>query len=245
VARNKAKPRRRAGTWFKRLALAVLVALGIGLGYEIAVFPNLARLQKDKPPETAFMRYRRREAEAAQRPYTLRWTWVPMARISAHLRRAVLVAEDDRFYEHEGFDVEALQGALEENLREGRYVRGGSTISQQLAKNLYLSPRKSILRKLHETLYTWALERRLAKERILEIYLNVVEWGDGIFGAEAAARAHFGIAAADLSAEQAAALAACLPSPLKRDPAHLTPRMARYMRRILHRMAARQALESR
>ena len=133
--------------------------------------------------------------------------------------KAVLIAEDDKFWKHEGFDFESIQKAIEKDLQAGRFKFGGSTISQQLARNLYLSPEKSIFRKAAEAVLTWKMERTLSKKRILEIYLNVVEWGEGIFGAEAAARHHFGKTARELSPEEAARLAAVLPNPRRYNPA--------------------------
>jgi monofunctional glycosyltransferase len=160
------------------------------------------------PSSTAFMdRYR--EQSGAR----LRHTWVPYERISAHLKRAVVAAEDARFLDHEGFDWDAIQKAMQKNEKRGKLVAGASTISQQLAKNLFLSGSRSWLRKGQEAAITWMMERTLSKRRILELYLNVAEWGDGIFGAEAAARHHFGVPAAALGPAEAAWLAAILPSP--------------------------------
>jgi monofunctional biosynthetic peptidoglycan transglycosylase len=205
----------------RRLALAglalllLLYILNIG---RYLVWPPLDGLARHNPPGTALMDYRRAQWLAEGKSIDLRWIWVELGRISPHLRQAVIIAEDSAFWEHQGFDWEAMRLALDTNLERGRLDVGGSTISQQLVKNLYLSPRKSITRKVQEALLTWRLERSLDKDRILEIYLNVVEWGEGVFGAEAAARRYFGIPAADLSRRQAAVLAAMLPAPLKRTP---------------------------
>jgi monofunctional biosynthetic peptidoglycan transglycosylase len=159
------------------------------------------------PASTAFME-RRREAGIA-----VRTQWVDYERISAHLKRAVVSAEDARFLDHEGFDWDAIQKAMAKNERRGKVVSGASTISQQLAKNLLLSGERSYVRKAQEAVITWMIERTMSKRRILELYLNVAEWGEGVFGAEAAARHHFGVPASSLSASQAAWLAAILPSP--------------------------------
>jgi monofunctional glycosyltransferase len=157
---------------------------------------------------------RRLEALRARDPRAqLRHEWVPYERISPALKRAVVAAEDARFLDHAGFDWDAIQRAMAKNEQRGRIVAGASTISQQLAKNLFLSGERSWLRKAQEAAITWMLETTLSKRRILELYLNVAEWGEGVFGAEAAARHHFGVPAAGLSAEQAAWLAAILPSP--------------------------------
>lgn len=161
---------------------------------------------------------------------------MPLARISPHLQKAVLAAEDAAFYRHKGFDWDGLQEALSRNWDKGELRRGGSTITQQLAKNLYLSTRKNLFRKAHEALLTWKLERALPKKRILELYLNVAEWGQGVFGAEAAARHHFGKSAADLSPDEAALLAAMLPSPRRYDPIRMTPYLSKRQAQILRRM---------
>jgi monofunctional biosynthetic peptidoglycan transglycosylase len=165
------------------------------------------------PGETSFMSYRLAEIHAKNPKVELQYTWVDYARISPHLKRALIAAEDAKFVEHEGFDWDGIQVALDKNWKRGRTVAGGSTISQQLAKNLFLSPTKSYLRKGEEALITLMLEATLDKERILELYLNVIEWGSGVFGAEAAAQRYFGVHASQLSPDQAARLAAMAPNP--------------------------------
>lgn len=165
------------------------------------------------PGLTSFQSQRLDELRQKNPQATLQQTWVPYEKISVHLKRAVVAAEDDRFIDHEGFDWEGMQKALEKNRRTGRVVAGGSTISQQLAKNLLLSPSRSVLRKGEEAIITLWLELLWDKPRILEVYLNEVEWGEGIFGAEAAARHYFGVSAGQLNAAQAARLAVMLPAP--------------------------------
>ena len=165
------------------------------------------------PGSTAFMSYRMGELHDKKPDAVIRYTWVPYAKISRNLKRALIAAEDSTFVEHEGFDWDGIQLAIEKNRARGKTVAGGSTITQQLAKNLFLSPEKSYLRKGQEAIITLMLEHMLDKERILELYLNVIEWGNGIFGAEAAARRYYGVSAAQLSAEQAAKLAAMAPNP--------------------------------
>ncbi len=187
------------------------------------------------PSSTAFME-RHLEKPGAR----LRHTWVPYSRISEHLKRAVVAAEDAKFLDHEGFDWEAIQRAIDKNERRGRVVAGASTITQQLAKNLFLSGSRSWLRKGQEALITWTMERTMSKRRILELYLNVAEWGEGIFGAEAAARYHFGIPAAALSAEQSAWLAAILPSPKRYERGRETPYIAGRIATISSRMSGAQ-----
>jgi monofunctional biosynthetic peptidoglycan transglycosylase len=184
------------------------------------------------PETTAFMESRLAAQPNAKRDHT----WVPYARISIHLKRAVVVAEDAKFLDHEGFDWEAIQGALAKNQREGRVVAGASTISQQLAKNLFLSGERSWLRKGQEAIITWMLEQTMSKRRILELYLNVAEWGEGVFGAEAAARYHFGVSAAALAPEQGAWLAAILPSPRRYARGRSTPYIDGRAANILARM---------
>lgn len=188
------------------------------------------------PGRTSFQSQRLEELRAKNPQARLIQTWVPYARISPQLKRAVVAAEDDKFVDHEGFDWEGIQRAIEKNQKRGKPVAGGSTISQQLAKNLLLSPRKTLLRKGEEAIVTLWLELLWDKRRILEVYLNVVEWGEGLFGAEAAARHYFGVAAAQLSAEQSARLAVMLPAPrrFQKNPysAYLNQRTAAVLARM-------------
>jgi len=165
------------------------------------------------PQTTAFMRRELAVLQSRNPKAQLKHQWVPYERISAHLKRAVITAEDARFAEHEGVDWTAIEKAYETNLKRGRPARGGSTITQQLAKNLFLSPSRSYVRKAQELVITYMIEGFWDKRRILEVYLNVVEWGEGVFGAEAAARHYYGVPAAQLNAAQAARLAAYLPNP--------------------------------
>jgi len=165
------------------------------------------------------MEYREEEWKQQGKKYRIQQKWAPLSRISPYLIKAVLIGEDDRFWSHEGFDYAALQKALEKDIKAKKFKLGGSTISQQLAKNLYLSPSKNPIRKIREAVITWRMERVLSKKRILELYLNVAEWGDaGIFGIEMAARHYYGKSAAELSPEEAARLAAVLPNPRKFNP---------------------------
>jgi monofunctional biosynthetic peptidoglycan transglycosylase len=194
---------------------------------------------RDHPPrETAFMTYRLAELRSHNPRAELRYRFVPYARISVSLKRAMIAAEDSHFVEHEGFDWDGIQTALEKNQRKGRIVAGGSTITQQLAKNLFLSPARSYWRKAEEAVITVMLETMLDKEQIFELYLNVIEWGNGVFGAEAAAQRYFGTTAARVSAEQAARLAAMAPNPrfYERNPD--APGLRRKIGIILARMPA-------
>lgn len=205
----------------KKLATLILIAITAAFISPIAVYlvyPNISRLSQERPKKTSFMEYREQQWQRAGVHKRILQEWVPLARISPHVIKAVIIAEDDKFWEHEGFDFEAIQKALEKDLKRRKLQAGGSTISQQLVKNLYLTPSKNPIRKLKEAVLTWRLERNLSKRRIIEIYLNVAEWGDGIFGIGAAARHYFGKSAADLSAREAALLAVVLPSPLRYRP---------------------------
>jgi len=199
---------------------------------------HIAWWKTHPPHETAFMAQRMDTLLATNPHAVLRYRWVPYERISDHLKRAMIAAEDAHFIEHEGFDWEGVQAALEKNQRRGRVVAGGSTITQQLAKNLFLSPARSYWRKFEEAVITVLLESMLEKQRIFELYLNVIEWGSGVFGAEAAAQRYFGIAARELNAEQAARLAAMAPNPrfYERNPG--APGLSRKIRIIIGRMAA-------
>ncbi len=170
----------------------------------------------------------------------LRQQWVPYQRISGHLKRAVVAAEDAKFATHKGFDWEGIQKAYEKNLREGEIVAGGSTITQQLAKNLFFSGERAWWRKAQEAVIAVMLETIMTKRRILEIYLNVIEWDDGVFGAEAAARHHYGTTAAALGAEQAARLAAIVPSPRRYGPGSNTGYLQRRTQTIMARMNGAQ-----
>lgn len=224
----------------RAIALAVGAVLLLVLLGQAWFFAQVVWLHNHDPGETSFMAQRLAAMRAVDPDAKLRHAWVPYDRISVHLKRAVVSAEDARFAEHEGFDWEGIQKAIEKNQRRGRTVSGGSTISQQLAKNLFLSGERSLVRKGQEAMITLMLEAVLDKRRILELYLNVAEWGEGVFGAEAAARHHFGVSAAQLGPTQSARLAAMLPRPryYERNPG--SAYLAAYAQRILARMPAAQ-----
>jgi monofunctional biosynthetic peptidoglycan transglycosylase len=190
------------------------------------------------PGSTAFMNARLERLREKSPNTSLNFRWVPYQRISSNLKRAIVVAEDAKFRDHEGFDWEGIQKAYERNRQKGKVVAGGSTISQQLAKNLFLSGERTWWRKAQEAAITVMLETVMTKRRILEIYLNVIEWGNGVFGAEAAAQYHFGVAASDLSAAQAAQLAAMVPSPRRYKAGTETPYLLKRTEIILSRMGA-------
>ncbi len=230
-------------------ALLVLALLALGglaaltaLSAARAGLYGVAGLAKAAPRRTARMRQREREARRAGRPYRVTQVWVPYDRVSPLLRRAVLVAEDDAFYQHGGLDWNELAAAARKNLEKRRVVRGGSTITQQLAKNLYLGDGRTLTRKLTEVFLALRMERALSKRRIFELYLNLIEWGDGTFGAEAAARRYFGTGAADLTPRQAVLLAAVIINPRRFSVLHPPRRIERRVRLIAGRLRRRGAL---
>jgi len=218
-----------------RIAGTLAALAFVFLAYVYLTLPDVRALAKTNPKRTAFSELREREAAQAGKPLRHYQVWVPYTRISQNLKRAVLVAEDDAFWQHEGIDMEQLKISIRNDIEKGQ-VRGGSTITQQLAKNLYLSPSRDPVRKLRELIIARRLEAGLSKARIFEIYLNVIEWGDGIWGAEAAARSYFGSSAASLSAEQAALLAGAIINPRVYSPARPNARLLRRQRIILSRM---------
>ena len=221
------------------LGIALLGVIALAVLAHAVILAQVIWWSRFDPGHTSFMALRIKELRAADPEAMLQHRWVPYERISVHLKRAVVAAEDDRFLGHEGFDWEGIQRALEKNLERGRRVAGGSTISQQLAKNLFLWPGKSYLRKAEEALITIMIEAVWSKRRILEVYLNVVEWGNGLFGAEAAAQRYYGIPAARLGPAQAARMAVMLPNP-RRYERNFGPRLAAHAARIQKRMVRSQ-----
>jgi len=218
------------GAW---LAVA---AAGAFLALQLSYLARVWWWRDHNPLVTAFMEARLAQLRQRDPAARLRYAWVPYDRISASVKRAIVVAEDSRFVDHEGFDWEAIEKAREKNARKGRVVAGGSTISQQLAKNLFLSGERTPWRKGEEALITVMIEHVMDKRRILEIYLNVIEWGDGIFGVEAAARHYFGAGAGTLGPEAAARLAAMVPNPRFYDRHRNTRFLERRTQTILARM---------
>lgn len=228
---------RKVGRW---CAAIIGVLLGVIFAWQ-AYYATMLYWWRDHNPEmTAFMSQRLERIQEKKPGAKLKHAWVPYNRISNNLKRAILVAEDDKFIDHEGFDWDGIKKAIEKNERRGKVVAGGSTISQQLAKNLFLSSERSLFRKGQEAAITVMMEHTLDKERILEIYLNVIEWGDGVFGAEAAARHYYGVSAAQLSAPQAAKLAAMVPRPRFYDRNRNAPYLLKRTDIILARMAQAQ-----
>jgi monofunctional glycosyltransferase len=237
-----------------RIVLLVVIGLLVGtIFYELIMFARIYRLRSNNPSVTSLMTIRAREAQAKGQPVKFEHTWVPLEKISTNLQRAVLAGEDTNFVTHGGFDYEAIQKAWEQAQRETareakeqgedddwlpnfpEFKRGASTISQQLAKNLYLSSQRSFLRKGQEAALTVMLERSLNKRRILEIYLNVIEWGDGVYGAEAASRRYFRKSASALTANEAAFLSAIIPNPRTVFNPQINPRRVARRQRIIAR----------
>ena len=263
--------------WTKVLFLILVGSVLIWLAYELITFPSISRLKTENPTTTSLIEYRKSQAVSDGQEPKAYMIWTPMEQISPHLQRAVLAGEDSHFFDHDGFDWDAIQKAWDEAVAEGekeareeceadqrnadtpvrkpgeprppkvdctnredewippmpKFGRGASTITQQLAKNLYLSEDRNFLRKGREALYTYFLERNLSKKRILEIYLNVIEWGDGVYGAEAASRTYFKKSASNLTRDEAAYLAAMIPSPLNVFNPQKNPNRLKRRQRVL------------
>jgi monofunctional biosynthetic peptidoglycan transglycosylase len=200
---------------------------------------EIRKIRKVNPRVTALMEQRQNEAKKSKRKYQVRQRWVSLGAVSENLKRAVIVAEDGTFYEHEGIDWYEVKESIKKDIKKGKFARGASTITQQTAKNLFLSTSKDPMRKLKEIIIARMLEEELSKSRILEVYLNIIEWGEGLFGVEAAAQRYFGKTASELTREDAARLAAVIPSPLRHSPAADTRYVHRRTNMILTRMSAR------
>jgi monofunctional biosynthetic peptidoglycan transglycosylase len=219
--------------WVKRILIALL---GLLLLYQFWLFGWVLWWGHVNPDTTRFMEIRLTELQAKDPKAQLKKQWINYEKISTHLKRAIIASEDAKFVDHEGFDWDGIQKAIEKNQQKGKIVAGGSTISQQLAKNLFLTPSKTPWRKAEEAVVTLMLETLWSKQRILEVYLNVIEWGSGVFGAEAAARHYYGVAASQLTAEQAAKLAGMVPNPRFYDRNRNAPGLARKAGVIMARM---------
>jgi monofunctional biosynthetic peptidoglycan transglycosylase len=228
----------------RRITLLVLAAAFAWGLYVLAGLPARAEvraLARRNPDKTGVMRQREDEAKRAKRKPRRVQTWVPLSRVSRNLVHAVVVAEDPKFFGHEGVDWDAIKESLEKDIKERRFARGGSTITMQVVKNLFLWPSKSYVRKAIEIPLTYVVEAAWSKRRILEIYLNIAEWGPGVFGAEAAARFHFRKAASQLSPREAALLAVSLPNPFERQAGSPGPGTSRLADNLLARMRTAQA----
>ena len=245
--------------WTKVLFLVLVGAVVVWLGYEFVTFPSISKLRTENPQTSSMIEYRLQQAREENREPRKYMIWQPIEQISPNLAKAVLAGEDARFFEHHGFDWEAINKAWDEAVKEGEkeakeegdydpndwippmpsFKRGASTITQQLAKNLYLSEDRNFLRKGREAVYTYFLEKNLNKKRILELYLNVIEWGDGVYGAEAASRVYFNKSASQLTPQEAAYLSAMIPSPLNVfNPKKNPKRVVRRQRAILRGMGS-------
>ncbi|MDP2930419.1 MAG: monofunctional biosynthetic peptidoglycan transglycosylase, partial [bacterium] len=198
------------GSIIKKIIL-IIIFIPIGMVLLYMLYPNVSYLKKNNPEKTSFMKYREKEWEKRGEKKIIRQTWVPLSKISPYVTHAVIISEDDKFWQHEGFDFEAIKDAFTKDLKKKEFKYGGSTITQQLAKNLYLTPSKNPFRKLKEAVLTWRLEKTLSKKRIIELYLNVIEWGDGVFGIEEASKINFRKSASSLEPMEAALLAVVLP----------------------------------
>lgn len=223
----------RSTRWWIRIPL---ILIGVFLGIQLWFFGWVLIWRVTEPGPTQFMRIRLEELQRKNPAARLKHQWVPYGQISVHLKRALIAAEDSKFMQHQGFDIDGIQKAIEKNEKRGHIAAGGSTITQQLAKNLFLWPEKSFVRKGEEAIITLMIEATWSKRRILEVYLNEIEWGTGIFGAEAAARHYFGISASELSPAQAAMLASIVPSPQYYDRKGETEGLIRQTDVILERM---------
>ena len=249
--------------WTKILFSILCGAVAVWLIYEIVAFPNISKLKTENPTTSSMIEHRLSEAQAENRQPQKYLIWQPIEQISPNLQKAVLAGEDARFFEHHGFDWDAIQNAWEEAQREGEkdakadgdydpndwippmpnFKRGASTVSQQLAKNLFLSEDRNFLRKGREAVITYFLEKDLSKKRILELYLNIIEWGDGVYGAEAASRYYFKKSASNLTAPEAAYLSAMIPSPLNVfNPKKNPKRILRRQKVILRGMKDRKSV---
>ena len=217
------------GGLFKRFFVLFVLFILI---YQLLIFAHICWWIKYNPSTSAFMESRLQIIQETKPDAELKYKWVDYAQISNNLKRAVIASEDAKFNDHDGFDWEGIEKAYEKNLKKGKIVAGGSTISQQLAKNLFLTSKRTPWRKGEEAIITVMLEKMLSKQRILEIYLNVIEWGNGIFGAEAAARHYFKGTASGLNVSQAAKLAAMIPNPRFYDDHRNTKYLNRRMSRI-------------
>jgi monofunctional biosynthetic peptidoglycan transglycosylase len=222
--------------WLRTAFPFLLLALLISVAWEAWTWPDVAALAHRNPPTTAFIERYRAQQRAARRNDRVQRVWVPYAAIAPNVKRAVLVAEDINFFSHRGFDLGEIRIAVTRALEDVDAPRGASTITQQLAKNLWLSPSRNPLRKLQETILTWRLERTLPKRRILELYLNVVELGPGVYGVEAASRRYFAKPASQITDDEAAELAASLPSPTTWHPGSTRPGYRRHVESIRRRM---------
>ncbi len=216
----------------------LLAALVLDIGFYF-LFPDIAKLKKTTPRKTSFMEYREKEWHVQGKKKKIKCFWTPLSQISPYAVKAVLIAEDDNFWRHNGFNFEAMKNAMEKDLKKRNFRSGGSTVSQQLAKNLYLTPSRNPVRKIKEAVLTWRIENSLSKRRIIELYMNFAEWGEGIFGIGAASQHYYGKSASELSPMEAARLATILPSPRRWSPTRPSHYVEQRSRRIYRIMVHR------
>jgi monofunctional glycosyltransferase len=224
-------------SWRRKILNAICIALVAYVAYEWITYPDVAALADQNPKSTAWMEIRNREAIDEGRMPRQYQVWKPMQSIPANLKNAVLIAEDAAFFQHEGLDYKEIREAIKINYEKLEFARGASTITQQLAKNLYLSPSRNPVRKIKEIILTFSLERHLTKRRIFELYLNTIEWGDGVYGVEAASRTYYGKPCMQLSDREAASLAAVIINPRRYSPVFPTKRIRNRIAMIEARMA--------
>ena len=231
---RKAAKKKKMRLWMKIVLLLCAVIIGDLAWYFFVV--NVKQYEKKNPEKTAFMRYREGQWKEKNKKMKVKQIWIPLSSISTDARRAVVLAEDGKFWMHDGFDFDAMRKAVERNIKKRKMAVGASTITMQVAKNLFLSPSKTPVRKIHEAILTWRMERTLTKKRILELYLNIAEWGDGIFGIELASRTYFHHSSASLDKRESALLAAVLPNPIRFNPLKNSRFVARRSRLIRNAM---------
>ena len=206
-----------------KIAIGIVIIMIVIVG-RYFFYPSVSWYENHNPTTTSFIEFRKEQWVAKNKPRKLRMVWVSYSQISPTLIRALILSEDAKFWQHDGFDFEAINDAIITDIKAGKFKIGASTITQQLAKNLFLKPTKNPIRKISEAILTWRLERTLSKKRILELYCNIAEWGDGIFGIEAAAQFYFHKSASGLTAEESARLVAVLPNPIRFSPLSQTSR---------------------
>lgn len=228
--KRKTVKKRKISIWIKIVIILFAIVAADLIWYSVIV--DVHQFKNKNPKKTAFMKYREKQWKETERKVKIKQIWIPLKSISPDMRKAVVVAEDGKFWQHDGFDFDAMRNAIEKNLEKRKMAVGASTITMQLAKNLFLSPSKTPVRKINEAILTWRIERELTKKRILELYLNCAEWGDGIFGIEAASRTYFHHSASSLNRKESALLAAVLPNPIRFNPLKNTRFLARRSRLI-------------
>ena len=232
--KRKSNKKKKMPLWIK-IAVVLFAIIAIDLIW-YSVIIDIKHYKNNNPEKTAFMKYREKQWKEKNRKVNINQIWVPLNSISPEIQRAVVVAEDGKFWKHDGFDFDAMRKAVEKNIKKRKMAVGASTITMQLAKNMFLSPSKTPVRKINEAILTWRIEHTLTKKRILELYLNVAEWGDGVFGIEAASRTYFHHSSIELNKRESALLASVLPNPIRFSPlrnSRFVDRRSKLIRRAL------------